>query len=164
MPQVCTVCRHTERASIDAALVDGVALRDIAGRFGLTKSSVERHKAEHLSEALAKAREAEEVARADDLLDQLRTLQKVTMGILGRAINANDLRTAVSAVGQARGNLELLGKLLGELDERPQVNILLAPEWVIVRGVLIEALMPWPDARSVVASRLLALEAGNGHR
>lgn len=43
MPQVCRVCAHAERATIDAALAAGNALRDIAGRFGVTKDALSRH-------------------------------------------------------------------------------------------------------------------------
>jgi hypothetical protein len=58
-----------------------------------------------------KAREAEEAARADDLLEQVRHLQAHALHILERAEKAGDLRTALAAISQARGNLELLGKL-----------------------------------------------------
>src|SRR3954453_21307670 len=64
-------------------------------------------------------------------------------------------------VRETRGCLELLAKLLGELDERPQVNLLLAPEWRTVRGALLAALAGFPEARAAVARQLLALEAGD---
>ena len=52
------------------------------------------------------------------------------LDILDRAEKARDLRTALAAISQARGNLELLGKLAGELDERPIVNLNISPEWL----------------------------------
>lgn len=52
MPQTCSVCKHPERAAIDSALVAGEPLRDIAGRFSLGKSSLARHKLEHLPDRL----------------------------------------------------------------------------------------------------------------
>ncbi len=84
------------------------------------------------------------------------------MGLLGRAVQANDLRTAIMAVREARGNLELIGKLLGELDERPQVNVMVSAEWVAVRTTLLRALERHPDARADAAMALLALEHGDG--
>ena len=86
------------------------------------------------------------------------------MGLLGRAVQANDLRTALAAVREARGNLELIGKLLGELDERPAVNLLVSTEWMAARAALLSALGPYPDARAAVAGRLLALEGTHGHQ
>jgi hypothetical protein len=112
MPRRCTVCDHPERHGIDEVLVSGVPYRSVAKRFELSESSVYRHKTEHLPAHLLKAREVEEVTRADDLLDQVRNLQTHALDILERAEKAGDLRTALAsdlpstgepgAVGQAR--------------------------------------------------------------
>jgi hypothetical protein len=160
MPRRCTVCYHPERHSIDEALVSGSPYRSVAKRFGLSESAVYRHKAEHLPAHLLKAREAEELARADDLLDQVSHLQTHALDIFERAENAGDLRTALAAISQARGNLELLGKLAGELDERPVMNVLVSTEWATIRAALMDALSPYPEARSAVSGRLLELEGG----
>jgi hypothetical protein len=121
---------------------------------------VRRHKGNHLPAKLAKAHEAEEVAHADDLLRQVRALQSKTLSILLRAEGAGDLRTALSAVREARSNLELLAKLSGELDERPVVNLNVSPEWLELRTVIVGALEPYSDARGAV---LRAIEGpGNG--
>jgi hypothetical protein len=68
MPRRCTVCDHPKRHGIDEALVSGAPYRGVAKRFGLSESSVYRHKTEHLPAHLLKAKEVEEVAQADDLL------------------------------------------------------------------------------------------------
>jgi hypothetical protein len=173
MPRVCTVCTHRERVSIDVALVDGDAFRNIAERFGLSATAVFRHKADHIPAALTQAQEAENVSQADDLLGQVRKRQAqverlvgISEGLIGRAVQRGDLRTATAAVQAAvsanrevRACLELLAKLLGELDERPVLNLLVAPEWHQVRSALLEALLPYPEARTAVAARLMALEA-----
>jgi len=154
------VCDHRERHSIDEALVDGAPYRSVAKRFELSESAVYRHKTEHLPTHLLKAREVEEAARADDLLEQVRDLQTHALDILERAEKAGDLRTALAAISQARGNLELLGKLAGELDERPVMNLNISPEWLELRAVIVGALEPHPAAHRAV---LGALErAGNG--
>jgi transposase-like protein len=128
MPRRCTVCDHPQRHNINEALVSGGPYRSVAKRFGLSESAVYRHKTEHLPAHLSKAREAEEAAQADDLLEQVRNLQAHALDILERAEKAGDLRTALAAISQARGNIELLGKLAGELDERPVVNLNVSPE------------------------------------
>jgi hypothetical protein len=154
------VCDHPERHSIDETLVSGTSYRSVAKRFELSESAVYRHKTEHLPAHLLKAREVEEAARADDLLEQVRHLQGRALDILERAEKAGDLRTALAAISQARGNLELLGKLAGELDERPVVNLNVSPEWLELRAVIIGALEPHPAAHRAV---LRALESvGNG--
>src|SRR5215211_6289915 len=92
MPRRCTVCDHSERHSIDEALVSGAPYRSVAKRFELSESVVYRHKTEHLPAHLLKAKEAEEAARAADLLVQVRNLQGHALGILERAEKAGELR------------------------------------------------------------------------
>jgi len=151
------VCDHPGRHGIDEALVSGAPYRSVAKRFELSESAVYRHKTEHLPAHLLKAREVEEVAQADDLLGQVRHLQAHALDILERAEKAGDLRTALVAISQARGNLERLGKLAGELDERPVVNLNVSPEWLELRAVIVGALGPHPAAHRAV---LRALESG----
>src|SRR5215208_1947738 len=161
MSRRCTVCDHPKRHSLDEALVTGAPYRSVAKRFELSESSVYRHKTDHLPAHLLMARQVEEVAQADDLLEQVRHLQGHALDILERAEKAGDLRTALAAISQARGNLELLGKLAGELDDRPQVNVLVSPEWLELRAVIVGALEPHSEACGAV---LKAIEGvSNGH-
>lgn len=160
MPPTCTVCRHPDRASIDRALVSGLPFRHIAAQWSVSTAALQRHKASDLPVLLTKAVEAAEAADADDLLAQLRDLQATTLGLLEKAEAAGKLGTAVMAVREARLNLELLAKLRGELDERPTLNLLIAPEWLSVRGALLAALHPYPQARAAVAETLIQLGAG----
>ena len=162
MPRRCTVCDSPKRDEVDRALVAGASFRDISGQFPcLTKSAVARHAAEHLPEAQAKAEGAKEVARADDLLGQMRTLQKATHHILAAALGSGDHRTALGAVREARGNLELLGKLLGELEHGATVNVLITPEWRAVQAVILEALGPHTLLRQRVVAALLGIGAAS---
>jgi hypothetical protein len=85
MPRRCTVCDHPQRHGIDEALVTGAPYRSVAKRFALSESLVYRHKSEHVPAHLLKAREADEVAQADDLLEQVRNLQTHALDILERA-------------------------------------------------------------------------------
>jgi hypothetical protein len=157
MPRSCTVCNHPNRDAIDEALVAGEPSRQLAARYGsLSRPAIQRHGENHLPARLVMAHAAEEVAQADTLLEQVRDLQQQALAILDKAEEAGELRTALSAIREARGNLELLAKLLGELDERPVVNLNLSPEWLELRTAIVLALEPHPDALSDV---LRALES-----
>ena len=70
--------------------------------------------------------------------------------------------TALRAIQAGGRLLELLGELLGELNRSPQVNVLVAPEWLQVRAVLLHALSEYPEARANVARALLEVERGDG--
>ena len=41
----CTICQHPERGAIDKAIKEGASLRDIAEKYGSSKSTLSRHKA-----------------------------------------------------------------------------------------------------------------------
>ena len=160
MPRSCTVCEHHDREVIDRTLVGDASNRSVASLYDVSEASVRRHKANHLPAKLVLAERAAEVAQADDLLGQMQDLQQRTLAILEGAESTKQHRTALSAIREARSNLELLAKLLGELDERPQVNLLVSAEWVTVRMAMMEALGRYPEARIAVAERLSELEAG----
>lgn len=154
MPRKCTICQHPQRAAIDAALVAGGVFRTIAHGFACSEDALKRHKADHLPALLTHAQQAADVAKADSLLAQVRDLQKRALDILDQAEGAGDLRAATSAIREARGCIELLAKLMGELDERATVNIVLAPEWVHLRGRILLALEPYPEARLAIVGAL----------
>jgi len=160
VPRSCTVCSHPKREEIDRALVEGVSAAEISGRYRtLGERAVRRHRSNHLPAKLVMAEKAAEVAEADDLLEQVGDLQRRALAILDRAEEAGELRTALSAIREARGNLELLAKLLGELDERPVVNLNVSSEWLELRAVIVTALEPHPEAMSAVVG---ALEGADG--
>jgi hypothetical protein len=137
MPRSCTICEHSDREAMDEALVGGASNRSLASLYDVSEAAVRRHKANHLPAKLVMAQAAEEVAQANTLLEQVRDLQERALDILDKAEEAGELRTALGAIREARGNLELLAKLLGELDERPQVNVLVSPEWLELRAVIV---------------------------
>ena len=161
MPRRCSICHHECLEEINRALVEGVAFPALVAKYRVSKDALSRHKANHLPATLAKAQEAQEVAQADDLLNQVRSLQSRTLTILEAVEASGEYRTALAAIGEARRNLELLGKIAGELDERPVVNVLVSTEWVSIRTTVLEALSPYPQARAAVAESLVELESGH---
>ncbi|MCI0786095.1 MAG: hypothetical protein J4O03_06850 [Chloroflexi bacterium] len=119
MPRICTVCSHIDRRAIDNALIAGDSFRKVAARFDTSTGALQRHKGDHLPANLAKAHDANEVAHGDDLLDQVRSLQGKALAILTKAEAAGDLRGALGAIRETRGTLDLLAKLLGMMNNKP---------------------------------------------
>lgn len=154
----CTVCTSPDRDAIDREIIAGRPYRTIAEHFNLGRMSVARHAGSHLPKTLSRAHEAHEVARADDLLGQVRELQGRALGILRRAERKGDLRSASGAIREARGLIELLGKLAGQLQDGVIVSVVTLPEWVALRGRILGALEPYAEARQAVVQ---ALEVGD---
>jgi len=161
MPRRCTICGSGRLDEIDRLLVEGrLSFRRIASQCDVSEASVRRHAAKHLPEALAAAVDAERVANGDDLLRQVRDLQRRAVAILERAEEEGDHRVALAAIREARGCLELLGRLAGELQERQTVNVLINPQWVEIRGAILQALKPHGAAREAVTRALGAVANG----
>ena len=154
MPRVCTICSHIQREAIDKALVAGGNYRDLSALYRVSEDAILRHKTNHLAAAMVQAQGASEAAHAENLLDQLKNLQSTTLSVLSQAQQAQDLRVVAALIGQARGNLELLFKLTGELAQEGTVNIVVLPEWITVRTAMLQALAPYPEARLAVAAAL----------
>ncbi len=156
MPRYCTICLHPEREETNAALVADEPYRTIADRWSVSKTALIRHKEGHIPAHLAKAQEAAEVVQADSLLDRLLSLNAETMAILkeARAGRIKDNELALKAIARAEKQLELQGKLLGELNEAPTVNLLAVPEWFSLRSTIIAALEPYPEAKQAVVRAL----------
>ena len=132
--RACSVCAHPDAVEINEALViAGASNRAIASQYELSKDSIRRHR-EHIPKLLVKASEAEGVTQADALLAEVRSLKDRTGAILDKAEEGGELKLALSAIRELRGNLELLARLLGELTEGATVNIVNAPQWVEILG------------------------------
>jgi hypothetical protein len=163
VPRACTVCSHEKRYEIEERLATRQGTyRGIARTYGLSEDAVSRHVAGgHISGLIALAADAERAARADTLLDRIEALQSRTLAILEAAEETNEHRTALSAIREARGNLELIGEVTKELNRAPTLNLHLNPEWLELRAVIVGALDAHPDARGAV---LRALEGTSNGR
>lgn len=125
MSNRCKVCNHLDKAKIDQALIEGESLRSVAERFGMHYSSLSRHKS-HISEQLNKSlalREFNELQQGQSVLQQIESLQAKALALLTKAENAGDIKTAIQAVRESRGCVELMAKCSGQL----------APEKVLIQ-------------------------------
>lgn len=64
----------------------------------------------------------------------------------------------LKSAARLNGHIELLAKLIGELDDRPIVNIITNPAWIELRSTLLGALQSFPEARLAVSSALTSIE------
>src|ERR671911_1319561 len=150
MPRTCSICSHGHRDAMEDAFIAGQAKRRIASQHGVTERAVRYHMREHLPALLALARDAERAARADSLLDRIEALQSQTLAILEATEETGEHRTALSAIREARGNLELIGEVTKELNRTPTLNLSLHPQYIEARTLIVQALEPYPQAKGAV--------------
>ena len=158
MPRRCTVCGHKNRPAIDKALVARQPFRNIAAQFKVSTSALVRHSDDHLPSSLLKAQSAREAADADALLAQVVDLRDKALSVLKEAETYKDWRVAIAAIREARGSVELLARLAGELKDSPTINLVLSAEWLAVQAAVLTALEPHPEARLAVAGALGGIE------
>ena len=118
MAQLCTVCRCLKVDEVNAALIQSVPVRTIAGQYSLSKSALIRHRAQHLPLSLSLAKKAGEVASADDLLGQARSLLARSSAMLDRLHAEGKSDSYFRGVTAVTRLFELLAKLTGEMKDR----------------------------------------------
>ena len=123
MARKCKVCSHPKLNEINQSLIQSRNISELSRKYGIPWDSLKRHKELHLPALLQKAQEAEEVSQADTLLAQVEELKAKAWKLLNKAERAGDLRTALSGVREAKGCLELLAKMQGELQQEGTVNV-----------------------------------------
>jgi hypothetical protein len=161
MPRSCTVCLHPQLHDINVQLaIEANSNRQIASQFGLNEAAIRRHRANHLPREVVKARQVQEGLSADAIWKQLHNINTVTLNIIKSGWDRGDYELVLRAISRIERQSELIMKLLGELNETPQVNVMVvnSPQWVNIRTTLLQALRPYPDARAAVAKALQKIE------
>lgn len=167
----CSVCRRRERIAINLGITRGVSMLALAKFYKISRDALYRHAKKHLpahmwAKLLAgpsiegldldKLKETE----SQSILMNLVSLRHRLFATLETAEEAGDGNMLNRVAGQIHNNLELTGKLLGDLGVGSTTinNALLVPAYVELRVQLVRALLPYPEARAAVAQVLHRLE------
>ena len=145
---------HSQRNIIITRLAAGEEYSDIIRDFPeLTWDDLDYYAENKLPEIISKSKDLKaevESIQGNDTLAEVRALKVRALEILEQAQSAGDLKTALLGIREARSCLELCMKAEGKIDERPQINILVLPEWLELRTLIIKALDPFPKAKEAV--------------
>jgi hypothetical protein len=169
----CAGCHSDRREQLNAELTAQEPLRVLALRYGISKTSLIRHRA-HLSSALVTvevlpaARNGENggMASIDDVATEARSLYMSCRMALDRAETGGNPLAVALAAREARASLDLLGRQIEKLELRqlgtPRFNPHTDREWIRVRTAMMQTLADYPEARRAVSNRLVALEGQGG--
>ena len=107
-------------------------------------------------EVVAEAKEglAARLELCRDHFDQLRILRERAAIALEKAEDSENHKIALQAIRELRGLVRLWGELEGKLQSQPQINILVNPEWIQLKAVIVAALRPHPEALESVLAAL----------
>ena len=159
----CIICHRPDREAIEHAIAQGKSLREVGRTFDIHHTAVFRHKRDHTPNEIATLNGAHKVHDRGTALARLESLYTTAEKLLTKALkNDTSVNGQVQVVKEVRSCLELIAKLTGELNDRPQtVNLMMAPQWLQVRAALFQALEQHPQALEAVAGRLVALESNS---
>lgn len=140
MPPVCTVCSHREAPAIDEALRGGATARAVSAGYDLSYDAVARHSRNHLAARSAVGSQPPTDHASADPLDEL----------------ADHLRRRALAGSDpaSREYRLLLGQQAARSATAPPISFVTTDEWAELRGRILEALKPFPEARQAVADAL----------
>lgn len=113
MPNTCTICRHKERTEIESALARGDSLRDIAGQFQSSKSSVDRHQ-RCVAAELQALKASRSLQRGETILQRLVRYRLVAEKHL------NDDEKALQALDRCYKQIEIEAKLTGAYQKKQE--------------------------------------------
>lgn len=166
----CHVCSSPQRHEIEAARVAGCSLDAIAAKHGISRDAVWRHCSRHVSESakaayLADVPLAEVAERAakegGSILHYLALIRSTVTGQMLLAAQTNDGHRVAVLAGRAIECLTTIGKFSGELSElrsltlnQNSVTLINAPAFARLEAMLVERLMPHPDALRAVLEGL----------
>ena len=171
-PGNCGVCRHPKRHLIDIGLVCQVPRATLAERFDLSEDCLARHSANHLS-PVARAAILTQLRPSEIDLEQLQRSesesilaglihQRARLSVMAeQAMQADLPGIAVRCESAILSNLELVSRLLGQITTHHTVThaaLLLHPDYLRLRAILVEELRGHPELAARVASRIAALE------
>jgi hypothetical protein len=172
MGNVCTVCTSPHRHLIEVGLVHKTPMRVLGRRFGVSEHAVFRHSKGHVTPQMRaailaaqqpQAVDLEQLQRSENegLLAQLVSQRARLQLTVEQAQSLGDTSGVVRAERAITQNLELVAKLLGQLVQHHQVthaSVLVSPDYLKLRQVLVEALRPHKAAALDVGRALAKLE------
>ena len=91
----------------------GEPLRNIAKRVSISPAGLLRHKS-HVAQAIVKASERREELCGDNLLEEMRRVQRKAWELLAKTESEGDHRGAIVALREVRECLESLGDMLAK--------------------------------------------------
>jgi predicted transcriptional regulator len=122
--------------------------------IGCDKSAVSRHMSNHVTAKVVRV--ADEVAKREALnvVNALETSHENLLKIFNDALADGDRKSALAAIDAETRQLSLIAKVTGQLNAAPQVNFLLNPQFLEIKRVIVEKLMPYPEARVALSEAL----------
>jgi len=150
------MCKHPDREELERKIASKELSMTAAAKLANSnKATVSRHMRNCVASRVRESMKPEPITvEGLNVVNALTTSHEKTLEILTDSLNDGDRRTALLAIQTENKQLELMAKLTGQLNEAPQLNILMNPEFMRLKSVILTTLAPYPDARLKLSERL----------
>ena len=152
--KTCSTCQRVDVEAINADLLMGKSLGDVAAKYGVAKSNIARH-AKHIERPSTDPDTF--IAEARSALMKILQVEARVNALYALAMGSNDPKLALDALKEHRQVIGLSAKLSGELNQQTvhqHLHVTAAPEWLSLRALMMDALMPYPDARAALVAAI----------
>lgn len=122
VPRKCSICSSAQRLAVEHSILAGDSYRTVAQRFHVSRDAVVRHR-RHLTLSTPNSAELQAILRSGSLVDRLRSLTSEAQRLKEKAEIAGDIRTALAAVRELCRIVELIAKVQGQINDRPEINV-----------------------------------------
>jgi len=172
----CQGCNHPERVRIERLLAAGASIKGTARKFTIDYHALRRHWVNHVSTDARAAyiagagatKDQLEAIVADEslaLVDHYRIVRGGLYRGFGAASEIGDCNTLALLAGRLHENLRDCGRLTGELQHGPllniQNNVLVGPDYSTAIARIVSAVAPYPEVREAVIAALRDLDAAS---
>ena len=169
----CQGCRHLDRVRIERLLAAGASIKGTARKFEIDYHALRRHWTNHVSAeahaayitgAGASKDQLEEIVTDESLalIDHYRIVRSALYKGFGAASEIGDGNALALLAGRLHENLRDTGRLTGELQRGPllniQNNLLVNPDHTKAIARIVSAVAPYPEAREAVIAALRDLD------
>ena len=172
----CQGCNHPERVRVERLLAAGASIQGAARKFAIDYHALRRHWRNHVS---AEARagyiagggatkdQLEEIAADESLalIDHYRIVRGTLYKRFGAAAELGDGNSLALLAGRLHENFRDCGRLTGELQRGPllniQNNVLINPDYTRAITRIVSAVAPYPEAREAVIAALRDLDTAS---
>ncbi len=153
----CTICNHIDRAEIEAALVAG-SIRAVAARFGISRSSLQSHRASHMPEAFSRARRHGAARLALNGASIARRLEQLHADAFDLFTESRgvDFAAATRALAVMQRQAEFAWRVSSTVPAGGQMT---ESRFEALAGAVLRVLEPHPDLRLQIAESLREIEA-----
>jgi hypothetical protein len=175
-PSTCAVCRHQDRARIEALRIGGASLDSLAAKFAIHRDALWRHMRNHVSadakgailvgEATLERLREKALEEKGSVLEHLQIARSMTLAAMVASAEAASWTTFSMLAGRYVETNREVARITGEIEKLPGINItnnFLAimndPRMIELQAGLLAVARSHPGARGDIISLLRNLDS-----